>query len=43
MDRILEVDTSGQHVLTRVRYATTYLIIQNIIGCVSYSDEWGLT
>jgi hypothetical protein len=41
-DRISEVDTLGQHVLPRVRYGTTCLLIRNAIGCVSYSVEWRL-
>jgi hypothetical protein len=40
-DRILGVDTPGQHVLSRVRYGTTCLLIRYAIGCVSYSVEWG--
>jgi hypothetical protein len=40
-DRILGVDTPGQHVPPRVRYGTTCLLIRNTIGCVSYSVEWG--
>jgi hypothetical protein len=34
-DRILEVDTSGQHVPPRVRYKTACLLIRYVIGCVS--------
>jgi hypothetical protein len=40
-DRILEVDTPGQHVLPRVRYGTTCLLIRYVVGCVSCSVEWG--
>jgi hypothetical protein len=40
MDRILGVDTPGQHVPPRVRYGTTCLLIRNAIGCVSCSVEW---
>jgi hypothetical protein len=40
-NRILGVDTPGQHVPPRVRYGTTYLLIRNVIGCVSCSVEWG--
>jgi hypothetical protein len=40
-DRILGVDTLGQHVSPRVRYGMTCLLIKNTIGCVSYSVEWG--
>jgi hypothetical protein len=41
-DRILRVDTPGQHVSSRVQYRTTYLLIRNTIGCVSCSEEWEL-
>jgi hypothetical protein len=40
-DRILGVDTLGQHVSPRVRYGTTCLLIGYAIGCVSCSVEWG--
>jgi hypothetical protein len=40
-DRILGVDTPGQHVPPCVRYGMTCLLIRNTIGCVSYSVEWG--
>jgi hypothetical protein len=40
-DRILGVNTTGQHVTPRVRYGTTYLLIRNTICGVSYSVEWG--
>jgi hypothetical protein len=40
-DRILGVDTLGQHVLSRVRYGTTCLLIRYAIGYVSCSVEWG--
>jgi hypothetical protein len=42
-DRILGVDTLGQHVPPRVRYGMTCLLIRNAIGSVSYSVEWGLS
>jgi hypothetical protein len=42
-DRILVVDTVGQHVPPRVLYGTACLLIRNIIGCVSCSIEWGCT
>jgi hypothetical protein len=42
-DRILGVDTPGQHVPLCVRYGTTCLLIRNTIGCVSCSVEWGGT
>jgi hypothetical protein len=41
-DRILGVDTPGQHVPPRVQYETTCLLIMYAIGCVSCSVEWGL-
>jgi hypothetical protein len=40
-DRILGVDTPGQHVPPRVRYGMAYLLISNTIDCVSCSVEWG--
>jgi hypothetical protein len=40
-NRILGVDTPGQHVPPRVRYETTCLLIRYAIGCVSCSIEWG--
>jgi hypothetical protein len=39
-DRILGVDTTGQHESLRVRYGTTCLLIRYAIGCVSCSVEW---
>jgi hypothetical protein len=39
-DRILGVDTLGQHVPPCVQYGTTCLLIRNTIGSVPYSDEW---
>jgi hypothetical protein len=39
-NQILGVDTPGQHVLPRVQYGTTCLLIRNTIGCVSCSIEW---
>jgi hypothetical protein len=41
-DRILGVDTPGQHVPPRVWYGMTYLLIRNAIGYVSCLVEWGL-
>jgi hypothetical protein len=38
-DRILGVDTQGQHVPPRVWYGTAGLLIRNAIGCVSCSVE----
>jgi hypothetical protein len=40
-DQILGLDTPRQHVLPRVRYGTTCLLIRYAIGCVSCSVEWG--
>jgi hypothetical protein len=40
-DRILGVDTPGQHVPPCVQYGMTYLLIRYAIGCVSCSVEWG--
>jgi hypothetical protein len=40
-DRILGVDTPGQHVPPRVWYGTACLLIRYAIGCVSCSVEWG--
>jgi hypothetical protein len=40
-DRILGVDTSGQHVSPRVRYGMTCLLTRYAISCVSCSIEWG--
>jgi hypothetical protein len=37
-DRILGVDTPGQHVPPRVRYGMTCLLIRYAIGCVSCSN-----
>jgi hypothetical protein len=39
-DRILGVDTLGQHVLPRVRYGTACLLIRDVVGSVPCSDEW---
>jgi hypothetical protein len=40
-DRILGVDTPGQHVLPHVRCGLASLLIRYAIGCVSCSIEWG--
>jgi hypothetical protein len=42
-DQILEVDTLGQLVSSRVRYETTCLLIRDAIGSVSCSIKWGMT
>jgi hypothetical protein len=39
-DRILGVDTPGQHVPPRVPYEMTCLLIRNTIGSVSCSVQW---
>jgi hypothetical protein len=40
-DRILGVDTPGQHVPPRVQYGTACLLIRYVICCVSCLVEWG--
>jgi hypothetical protein len=40
-DRILGVDTPGQHGPPRVLFGTACLLIRYAIGCVSCSVEWG--
>jgi hypothetical protein len=40
-DRVIGVDTPGQHVPPRVRYATTCILIRYAIVCVPCSVEWG--
>jgi hypothetical protein len=42
-DRILRVDTPGQHVPPRFQYGTTCLLISIVIGCESCSVVWGKT
>jgi hypothetical protein len=42
-DRVLGVDTPGQQVPPRVRYGTTCLLIRDVVGSLSCSDEWELT
>jgi hypothetical protein len=39
--RVIGVDTPGQQVPPSVWYGTTYLLIRDVIGCVSCSVEWG--
>jgi hypothetical protein len=41
-DRIIGVDTLGQHVPPHVRFGVAFLLIRNTIGCVSCSEEWEL-
>jgi hypothetical protein len=38
-DRVIGVDTPVQHVPPRVCYGMTYLLIRDVVGSVSYSDE----
>jgi hypothetical protein len=39
-DRVLGVDTPGQHVLLCVRYETACLLIRDVVESVPCSDEW---
>jgi hypothetical protein len=39
-DRVMGVDTPGQQVPPRVWYGTAYLLIRDVVGSVSCSDEW---
>jgi hypothetical protein len=39
-DRVIGVDTPGQQVPPRVRYGTACLLIGDVMGCVSCSNEW---
>jgi hypothetical protein len=39
-NRILEVDTLGQHMPPCVRYGMACLLIKDAIGSVTCSDEW---
>jgi hypothetical protein len=39
-DQVIGVDTPGQQVLPRVWYGTTCLLIRDVVGSVSCSDEW---
>jgi hypothetical protein len=41
-DQILELDTTGQQVLARVRYGMACLQIRDALGSVACSDEWEL-
>jgi hypothetical protein len=38
-DRVIGVDTPGQHVPPRVRYRMACLLIRDAVGSVSCSDE----
>jgi hypothetical protein len=38
-DRVIGVDTPGQHVPPRVRYRMTCLLIRDVVGSVPCSDE----
>jgi hypothetical protein len=39
-DRVMGVDTPGQQVPPRVWYGMAYLLIRDVVGSVSCSDEW---
>jgi hypothetical protein len=39
-DRVIGVDTPGQHVPPRVCYGTACLLIRDDVGSVLCSDEW---
>jgi hypothetical protein len=39
-DRVLGIDTPGQHAPPHVRYETTCLLIRDAVGSVPCSDEW---
>jgi hypothetical protein len=39
-DRVIEVDTPGQQVPSRVWYGTVCLLIRDVVGSVPCSDEW---
>jgi hypothetical protein len=39
-DRVIGVDTPGQQVPPRVQYGTSCLLIRDVVGSVSCSDEW---
>jgi hypothetical protein len=41
-DKILEVDTLGQHVPPRVQYGMACLLIRDAVGSVACSDKWKL-
>jgi hypothetical protein len=38
--RVIGVDTPGQQVLPRVRFGMACLLIRDVVGTVSCSDEW---
>jgi hypothetical protein len=39
-DRVIGVDTPGQQVPPRVQYGTACLLIMDVVGSVTCSDEW---
>jgi hypothetical protein len=39
-DRVMGVDTPVQQVSPRIRYGMTCLLIRDVVGGVSCSDEW---
>jgi hypothetical protein len=42
-DRVLGVDTPGQHVPPHVQYGTTCLLIRDVMESVPCSDEWEIS
>jgi hypothetical protein len=40
MDRVIGVDTPGQHMSPHVRYGMACLLIRDAVGSVPCSDEW---
>jgi hypothetical protein len=40
IDRVLGVDTLGQHVPPHLRYGMACLLIRDVVGSVPCSDEW---
>jgi hypothetical protein len=39
-DRVILVDTPGQHVPPHVQYGTTCLLIRDAVKSVPFSDKW---
>jgi hypothetical protein len=39
-DQVIGVDTPGQQVPPRVQYGTACLLIRDVVGNLSCSDEW---
>jgi hypothetical protein len=42
-DRLIGVDTPGQHVPPRVCYGMACLLIRDVVGSVPCSDEWKIS